>query len=166
MWAVYKGVVTRAVLPSAGGKDVFITVRYFGCLPMIKTIFSLVEKKFALWRDLPDCGASGCTPEIRPSLYVLFQGGVSCERLSGQQCFLPSWACFLFTRQRPPRPGGDSVNSILVRMTHWKYSSQSEQRAFIMGFIAALDMERMWQGDKPQPVGKSLVGVWTRASTG
>lgn len=73
----------------------------------------------------------------------------------------------LFVHQaKAAEAGGDSVNKHSFTLTHWKYSSQSEQRAFIMGFIAALDMERMWQGDKPQPVGKSLVGVWTRGLNG
>ena len=80
--------------------------------------------------------------------------------------FLAFMGLLLVPQARVAQADNDAINEHSFTLGHWKHSSESERRAFIMGFIAALDMEKMWQGDKPQPVGKSLVGVWTRGLAG
>ena len=73
---------------------------------------------------------------------------------------------FLIPLGRVAEAKDEALSSHSLTLSHWKYSSESEQRAFLMGFISALGMEKMWQADKPQPIEKSLVGVWARGLDG
>ncbi len=56
-----------------------------------------------------------------------------------------------------------SVTAVpLVRLKHWRDSTEQERYGFLVGFITALDMEREWQGPNPLPLQQSLTGNWVK----
>lgn len=85
---------------------------------------------------------------IRPILFLVLAG-----------LLLVSFAGFASAKE-------DAGDKHSFTLGYWKHSSESEQRAFLMGFISALDMEKMWQSSNPQPIGKSTVSAWTRGLGG
>ncbi len=54
----------------------------------------------------------------------------------------------------------------LVRLKHWRDSTDQERYGFLVGFVTALEMEREWQGAKPLPLQQSLNGNWIKGLYG
>ena len=66
-------------------------------------------------------------------------------------------------------PGTGSVSAVhfpAVQLKHWKNSTTQERRAFLMGFVSMLELERAWQGKSALPVGQSTVSTWVRGLSG
>lgn len=65
--------------------------------------------------------------------------------------------------------GAGSVSAIAVpavQLKHWENSTVQERRAFLMGFVSMLEMERAWQGKTEVPITQSTVSTWCRGLTG
>ncbi|MDL2316678.1 hypothetical protein LJC59_06320 [Desulfovibrio sp. OttesenSCG-928-A18] len=80
--------------------------------------------------------------------------------------------CGLF---QAPRPGlaaetrlakVEAVHCPMLRLEHWKASSDQEKMAFLFGFATMLEIEREWQGSVPVPLDRSLNSSWTRGFAG
>ncbi|SBV99475.1 exported hypothetical protein [uncultured delta proteobacterium] len=64
-------------------------------------------------------------------------------------------------------PGTVSAISVpAVQLKHWKNSTIQERRAFLMGFVAMLEMEHAWQGKNELPISQSTVSTWVRGLSG
>ena len=65
-----------------------------------------------------------------------------------------------------PVKGAGSVSAIAipaVQLKHWQNSTVQERRAFLMGFVAMLEMERIWQGKNELAITQSMVPTWSRS---
>ena len=51
------------------------------------------------------------------------------------------------------------ISGVTVQV--WKDSSDQEQKAFLLGFMTMLEMEKRWQGKNQLPFKQSLVSSWS-----
>ena len=63
-------------------------------------------------------------------------------------------------------PSKSSSGDPTLSMNRWKHSSPAEQKAFLFGFVAAIEMETAWQGDNSLPIGKSIAPSWKKGLSG